>query len=214
MMGMKDNQIREDVMRELRWNECIEVMVNNHVVTLSGTVSSATEFLVAQMAAQSTDGVLEVKNCLEVNPPDTARTDAEIAQAVRSALEWDTLIPDKCITTTISNGWVALEGSVDFLREREDAERLVRRLSGVRGVYNEITVNSAEVKAENVHQAIEGELNRLAQREAGQIRVALKDGTVTLTGHVHSWEEERAIINAACQVPGVQSIKDHLHIES
>jgi osmotically-inducible protein OsmY len=88
----------------------------------------------------------------------------ELANASRTALEWDALIPHDRIQVAVSNGWVGLTGEVELLREREDAERLVRRLVGVRGVYNEIEVKSPQARTENVRDAIEEELKRRASR--------------------------------------------------
>jgi osmotically-inducible protein OsmY len=212
-----DSQIREDVLRELRQDtrlrdKQIAVEVNQYVVTLTGTVASASEHIAAQEAVQRAPDVFAVVNSLEVRIPAGTRTDAEIAQEVQSALEWDVMIPHERIRSTISNGWVALEGSVDFLHERAGAERYVRRLAGVRGVYNQIEVNPQEAKPENVLEAITQELRRRAQREADGLRVSLNDGVATLSGQVSSWEEERAVVIAAGQAPGVEVVRDQLRI--
>ena len=89
----------------------------------------------------------------------------------------------------------------------------MRRLAGVRGVYNNLVVSSSEIKPENVCDTIGEELKRRAEAEARSIQVLLKDGTVTLSGQVHSWEERCAIINAASRTPGVETVKDSLAIK-
>ena len=214
MMPRSDIQIREDVLRALKWDPRINVAVNNGAVMLTGTVDSHMMRLLAQEGTQFVEGVFSVANELEVNSPNGALTDLEIAQAVRNALEWDTFVPHKRIEIAVSYGWVALVGEVDLLREREETERIVRRLAGVRGVYNQIAVNPPEAKPENVREAIEEELKRRAELEAERIKISLKDGTVTLSGQVQTWEEERAVVEAASHAPGVQGIKDHLNIVS
>ena len=213
MFFITDKQIKEDLLRELRHNSRfgamnLEVSVNEYVVTLTGNVENANDSLLAQEVACSIEGVHRVVNNIKVKGQAQMRTDGEIAQAVRHALEWDALIPDEKIQSTVSNGWVGLEGTVNFLHEREDAELLIRRLAGVRGVYNEIVVNSSEVKAENVRETIEGELKRRAELGAKSIEVLTKDGAVILSGRVQSWEERCAIINAASRAPGVGAVKD------
>ena len=217
MLHITDAQIKEDLLRELGHEHLgrtnIEISVDRYVVTLAGTVESTTDQLLIQGTAWRIEGVMDVVNNLQVKSPASARTDAEIAEAVCTALEWDSLLPDQSIRFTVSNGWVALEGTVNLSRERSGAERLVRRLAGVRGVYNNLVVSSSEIKPENVCDTIGEELKRRAEAEARSIQVLLKDGTVTLSGQVHSWEERCAIINAASRTPGVETVKDSLAIK-
>jgi osmotically-inducible protein OsmY len=169
----------------------------------------------AQEAAHRVAGVLDVANDITVKLPGTLlRTDTEIAQAVRRALEWDALVPSKRIQSTVSNGFVTLDGTVDTWAEREDAERAVQNLIGVRGVTDNLTVLSPKpVHAERVREAIENALERRAEREAKRIRVEVAPtGTVTLTGQVRSWRDKRAALAAARFAPGVRSVEDHLEI--
>ncbi|HKC63579.1 MAG TPA: BON domain-containing protein [Pyrinomonadaceae bacterium] len=217
MLQTTDAQIKEDLLRALsheRLGEIdIEISVDRYIVTLKGTVECVTDQLLIQEAAWRIEGVMDVVNNLKVKSPASSRTDAEIAEAVRQALEWDSLLRETNIRFTVTNGWVALEGTVNLSRERAGAERMVLRLTGVRGVYNNIVVNPSEIKAENICDTIGEELKRRAEQEAGRIQVLLKDGSVTLSGSVHSWEERCAIINAASRVPGVEVVKDSLAIK-
>ena len=214
-----DIQLREDVLRELRWSMPVigrefDVAVEAGIVKLTGTASSYAERLGAQEAAYRIDGVRSVTNEIEINPRGgRVRNDVEIAQAVRHALEWDTLVPDERIRSIVSNGWVALEGRVDLWREREDAERIVSRLAGVRGVYNEIQVCPPEANPENVRDAIEDALRRRAESEAHGIEVSLRNGTVNLSGRVHTWKEKKAILSAVTHAPGVEGINDRLAVD-
>lgn len=218
MLHTTDAQIKEDLFRELGHNARpgtanIEISVERYVVTLKGAVENATDQLLMQEVAWRIEGVMGVVNNLKVESLTPVRTDFEIAEAVRRALEWDTLLPDASIQFKVSNGWVGLEGTVNLSRERASAERLVRRLAGVHGVYNNIKVNSSEIKPENVFDTIDEELKRRAELSARSIQVSLRDGTVTLSGQVHSWEERCAIVNAASRAPGVEAVKDSLAIK-
>jgi osmotically-inducible protein OsmY len=219
-MMKSDSQIQQDVLLELSWDPRVEetevgVEVDRGVVTLTGTVSSWAKRVAAQEAAHRVTGVLDVANDIKVKlPGDLVRTDTEIAQAVRRALEWDALVPNERIQSTVSNGWVTLEGSIDTWAEREDAERAVQNLIGVRGVMDKMTVKAAKrVEPEKVHEAIENALERRADREAKRIKVEVTDaGTVTLTGQVRSWAEKRATLASARFAPGVRSVEDHREI--
>ena len=71
--------------------------------------------------------------------------DTEIARAVRRALRWNALVPHERVRSTVSDGWVTLEGNVDTWMEREDAARVVASVPGVRGVTDEMTVRWARL---------------------------------------------------------------------
>jgi osmotically-inducible protein OsmY len=218
MLHTTDSQIKEDLLRELGHERHlratnIEISVDRYVVTLAGTVESVTGQLRIQDVAWRIEGVMDVVNQLKVESPVPTHTDAEVAEAVRVALEWDSLLPETNIQFTVTNGWVALEGTVNLSRERVGAERLARRLVGVRGVYNNIVVNPSEIKPENVSDMIDEELKRRAELEARDIQVLLRDGAVILSGRVHSWEERCAIVNAVSRAPGVEVVKDSLAIK-
>jgi osmotically-inducible protein OsmY len=141
------------------------------------------------------------------------RTDSEIARAIRLALEWDVLVPSNQIHSTVENGWVTLEGEVDYYSERADAERAIAHLPGVRGVTNKIQVCATPIEPERVKYLIEDVLERRADREANRIRVSVDEGDVTLTGAVKSWDERKAILGAVGHAPGVKMIHDHLFID-
>jgi osmotically-inducible protein OsmY len=214
-----DQQLQQAVLRELAWDTRVDaarigVTVTNGVVTLTGTVPSYAERLAAQEAAHRVAGVLDVANDLEVVPSGAlTRTDTAIAQAVRHALEWDALVPDERIQSTVADGWVTLEGTVDYWHQRVDAERAVRNLAGVRGVTNRIVVSAPAVEAAKIQAEIEQALERRAERTAKRIQVTVQDGTVTLTGRVRSLAEKRAIIGAVHGTPGVRAVHDQLVID-
>jgi osmotically-inducible protein OsmY len=214
-----DIQIQQDVMRELRWDTRIGstevgVEVDKGIVSLTGTVENFAKKHAATEAAHRVAGVLDVANDVQVHLRGSPGwTDTEIARAVRSALEWDVFVPDQHIRSSVSDGWVTLEGEVEFLREREDAGRAVRRLGGVRGVWNQITVKPKKVDPVALRRMIGEALERRAEREADEIGVTIDDGSVTLSGKVHSWLEKNAIVGVIGHAPGVRTVSDKLRIE-
>lgn len=213
-----DAQIQQDVLRELKWDSRVSetdigVIVNNGLVALTGAVNSYAKKLAAQEAAHRVAGVLDVANDIEVRLAESEdRTDTEIAKAVRRALEWDVWVPDRQIQSTVSNGWVTLDGKVSLMRERNDAERAVRNLVGVRGVTNRVEVALPALEPEEVREVIEEALERRAHREADRIQVEIEDGIVTLRGRVRSWQEKRAVMGAVSHAHGVRTVSDHLII--
>lgn len=219
-MGSKtDEQLTEDVRSELRWdlriaaNEVL-VTVRHRIVTLTGTVENYAAKLAAEEAAHRVAGVLDVANDLTVMLPGHAeRSDSEIAEAVRRALEWDVLVPDKQIHSTVSGGIVTLRGEVDADATSLDAVRAVRNLVGVRAVVNKIELRVPAVSKDDIEQAIKSALERRADREAEQIELEIDGDSVTLTGTVHSAAERLAAIGAARGTRGVSMVIDRLHVE-
>jgi osmotically-inducible protein OsmY len=203
----------------LRWDSRVNetgigVTVSKGVVTLTGVVTSYAKKLAAQEAAHRVGGVLDVANDIQVvRSDDLALTDTEIAKAVRHTLEWDVFVPDKHIRSTVSDGWVTLEGEVETYGQREDAERAVRRLAGVVGVRDLIVVEQPLIEPGEVREVIEDVLERRADRLADRIRISIDDGEVTLSGDVRSYAEKRAVIGAVSHTRGVFSVRDHLLVQ-
>lgn len=214
-----DTELAQRIMRELKWDSRIssariKVEVNGGVATLTGHVPTYLQKLEAQDAAHRVLGVLDVANDIEVEPLDRfARSDVEIAGAVRDALEWDALVPNELIQSSVSDGWVTLEGEVDYWRERGDAEEAILRLAGVLGVTNKITVRRQPIDVDDLRDEIELALARRAEREAERLRVEVDDGVVDLFGRVHSWQEKRAVLGSISHAPGVIQVRDHLRID-
>jgi osmotically-inducible protein OsmY len=214
-----DSGILQDVLRELEWDTRVResevgVHVRDGLVTLTGMVDNYGQKVAAARAAHRVRGVLDVADELVVHlPSGDGITDTELALAVRSALEWDALVDDRRISSTVSNGFVTLEGEVDTLSQREDAHRAVRRLKGVRGMVDKVGIKSVRADSAKVRQRIEQALERRAEREAERIHVAVEDGVATLTGRVHSWQERDSVVGAAAHAPGVHTVNDHLRVD-
>ena len=214
-----DAQIQQEVLRELKWDSRVEeteigVIVDDGIVTLTGNVGSYAKKLAALEATHRVVGVLDIADEIKVVVLGSRpRSDTEIAQAVRHALEWDAMVKDDRIRSTVSNGWVFLEGTAESLYEREDVERAVRRLAGVRGVTDQIIVTGPTINSGVVQKLIEEALERRADRIAHHIKVSVSDGDVRLEGRVRSWAEKRAVLGVVSHAPGIKAVTDGLMID-
>jgi osmotically-inducible protein OsmY len=219
MVVRSEREIQAAVLDELAWDSRVTatdigVSVQQGIVTLTGTVAAYAEWLAAAAAAHRLHGVLDVVNDIEVRVPGIGLpTDTEIAEAARRALARDLLTQADRIETTVSDGWVRLDGEVDRWNQHEEAEQAVGHLRGVRGVTNAIRINAPPADPTELRHAIEQALERRADRTAGRIGIAINDGTVILTGTVHSWLQRRAVVGAAGHALGVQAVDDRLRID-
>ncbi|MEI9941914.1 MAG: BON domain-containing protein [Pseudomonadota bacterium] len=219
LMTMTDREIDEAVLSELEWDtrvdaRAIEVQAERGRVNLRGKVGSWAERLAAQEAAHRVGGVREVINRIEVElTPEARRSDAQLARAVQSALDSDVLVPQAVVHSSASGGQVILEGQVDFCSQRDDAERVVRNIRGVRRVLNQILVRPTVGDAYEVQKSIEAALERRGERRAPRIDLDVHDGKVILAGVVHSWAERQSVIAAVKGTRGVRSVDDRLSIE-
>jgi osmotically-inducible protein OsmY len=212
-----DSQIKQDVLAELKWDTHVDetevgVQVHHGVVTLTGTVASWAKRLAARDAAHRVHGVLDVADDLQVKPFAHVTSDTEIAEAARSWLKWNAMLPEHRIQTTVSNGVVTLSGAVDFAWQRDDAARAVGHLEGVCAVNNELVVEAPEVAPAALRSAIEGALERHATREARRVKLDIDGGVVTVTGDIDSKAERVAIVGAVLGTRGVQTVIDQTRI--
>ena len=209
--------LQKKVLDALDWEPSLDasrigVAVNDGIVTLSGQVPSWSELWTAERVIKRMTGVKGVANDLEVKlPGDAKRTDTDLAAAAVRALEWDVQVPHQKLQVRVANGWLTLEGKVEWQYQREAAERAVRHLLGVRGVSNQVTL-VPKVTPADLKKRIEEALKRTAELEARRIRVETTGGAVVLDGTVHSWAERDQAEQAGWAAPGVVSVEDHLAV--
>jgi osmotically-inducible protein OsmY len=212
-----DGQLQHDVLAQLEWEPSVEashigVTAKDGGVTLTGSVATYAEKMRAEEVTKKLYGVMAVANDIEVKIPGShVRNDSDIAAAALNALRWNTSVPDEKLKVTVRNGWVTLEGTVEWRFQREAAEDAVRPLTGVHGVVNRIVVK-APVKPTDVKQKIEAAFKRSAELDARRVGVEATDGKVVLRGHVRSWTEREEAQQAAWAAPGVVEVDNQLRV--
>ncbi|HTD28377.1 MAG TPA: BON domain-containing protein [Xanthomonadaceae bacterium] len=215
---MNDKQLRQDVIDELDFEPRVHsadigVVVEKGVVTLTGHVPNYSHKLAAERAVWRVNGVKAVAQEIQVRVAgDKLHNDDEIARRAIKILAWDTLLPRDAVRVQVQDGWVKLSGTLDWNYQRESAEEDVRKLGGVLGVSNDISLSPA-AQAIDVKQLITDALNRHAEVEASRVTVSVQEGgTVGLEGDVDNWDERQAVVRAAWSAAGVRAVVDRLRI--
>jgi osmotically-inducible protein OsmY len=210
-----DLALRNDIEAELEFEPSltaagIGVAVKDGIATLTGHVPSYYEKLAAERAAGRVKGVRAIAEELDVKLPfDVKHDDQEIARRASNILEWGSFPSVKADHVKVEKGWVTLNGEVDWQYQRESATSAVRRLAGVTGVSNLITLRP-RVTTGDVQTHIAKALQRSAEVEASGIKVSVDGGKVSLSGKVHTWSDRRAAENAAWGTPSVTHVFDNL----
>jgi osmotically-inducible protein OsmY len=212
-----DTQIKTDVEHELKWDPDIDasdigVAVKDGVVTLTGFVRSYSQKWEAEKAVKRVAGVSGIANAIEVRlPMINERPDPEIARDAVAALRAELPYSSQFITVVVKNGWATLEGNVEWNYQRERAQAAVRRIRGLRGVSNLISVKPA-VKPEEVQRQIEEAFKRSAEFDAKRITIEANGGEVTLRGTVRSWAERQQAESTAWRAPGVTKVNNRITV--
>lgn len=212
-----NKDLRKRVLNELDWEPSLDsadvgVAVKDGIVTLSGHVPSYAQKRTAERTVLRLSGVKGVANEMKVRlSSDHGRSDSEIAQAVVHSLERHIQIPADAIKVKVDNGWITLEGVVEWNYQRKRAERAIRYLMGVKGVSNHLRVKERATPGD-LHQRIKQALERRIDEEAKHISVSVDGDTVTLSGTVPSWSDRNDIEDAVWAAPGVTTVKNKLKV--
>jgi osmotically-inducible protein OsmY len=210
-----DAEIERDVKEELQWDPDLDasdiaVSVKDGVLTLMGYVKSYTDKYEAEAAAKRVAGVVAVANDLEVRLPSVdERPDPDIARDAVSALKSMLPISYQNIKVVVKNGWVTLEGQVEWQYQRQTAENAVRRIKGVKGVSNLIQLKP-RAEPEQIKKKIQEAFRRNAELDANRIMVETNGSEVILKGTVRSWIEREEAERVAWSAPGVTKVVDQI----
>jgi osmotically-inducible protein OsmY len=213
-----DSDIKKDVEDEIRWDPDIDatdiaVAVKMGVVTLTGFVRNYMHKYEAERAVKRVAGVVGLANDIEVRLPGSdARPDPEIAREATTAVKNQLPFSHERIKVVVRDGWVTLEGEVEWNHQRQAAERAVRALKGIKGVSNLLELKP-RVSPSDIKHKIEEAFKRSAEVDAKHITVEALDGIgVRLKGKVRSWAERQEAERVAWSAPGIAKVENQIAI--
>ncbi len=211
-----DRDLQRDILDEIEWDPRVNgvdigVVAQGGVVTLTGSVECYPEKLAAEKAALRVSGVKAVDNDIGVKLiGDQNRTDTDIARAAYNEIEWNVLLPNN-LRVTVDNGWITLRGKVECQYQKDAADIAIRRLTGVKGIINKISI-TPRIAPSSVKEKIEAALERHAILDVRCIQVEAQEGKIILYGTVRSRAEKEEAGKAAWLTTGVTLVDNELSV--
>jgi osmotically-inducible protein OsmY len=145
------------------------------------------------------------------------KTDSELKQDVENELKWEPIINEAHIGVTANAGVVSLTGHVLSFSEKYAAEKVAKRVYGVKAVANELDIrmnNGAMRTDEQIAQACLSALKNHSLVPYEKLKVIVSDGVVALEGEV-DWQYQRdAAIHAVRDLIGVVSVSSRISIKA
>lgn len=216
---VRDQALQQQLVAELAADprlrsSAIDVHVENGRVMLTGSVDSYMKRWAADQTAYRVDGVRSVANEIEVRlPVSSQRTDVEIAAAAAIALESNAALDARQLRVSVEDGVVTLLGSVRWHFERDEAERVIRNLWGVRGVKNLVDVGARTILAQLKNEIVRA-LARTVESEGTRIDVEANHGKVTLRGKARTWADRAAAERVAWSASGVTAVDNEVVVDA
>lgn len=214
---MKDRVLRQSIIAELEFEPSIDgdnigVTVDDGVVTLSGYVSTYAQKVTAENVAKRVKGVAGIAQEIEVRLDGSQIVhDDELAKQALVTLAFDVLLPVDAIQVKAAKGHLTLTGEVDWQFQRDLAVEDLRRMRGVVGIANDITLRP-RASAADIEHRIKAALERDASIDADDIHVQVDGARVTLAGKVDCWRDRDVVERACWAAPGVRNVVDYLHV--
>ena len=215
---MKTNEtLQKEVQDAIKWEPLLHaaeigVTAKDGVVTLTGNVDSYTKKVEAETAAKNVAGVKAVAANINIHFESSfSKNDTEIANEIVSAWAWNWNVPDSKLKIKVENGWVTLEGEVEWNYEKEAAQKSAEKLIGVKGVTNNILIRSS-YKDTVEELAIERAFRRSWSINDNDVIVHVDHNNVKLSGKVSSLYQKEEAGRLAWNTPGVWSVDNELSV--
>lgn len=224
----EDVQIRNDLVTALAVDPAtdsyeLDVDLRDGTVTLTGTVDSYKEKMLAEQVAKGVRGVQGIENNIDVDYK-TQRPDAEIKAEIERLLKADVRVDAWGIDVQVEQGAVTLAGTVGSAEEKAQA-RSSSWVAGVKEVKSEeldvewwardeMQRKTAYVgrSDEQIEAAVRDAMAQDPRVWAFNVDVASANGIVELTGVVDNLKAKQAAAQDARNTVGVWSVRNYLRV--
>jgi osmotically-inducible protein OsmY len=217
---MKSNQdLQKEIQDALKWEPLLHaaeigVIVKDGIVTLTGTVDSYAKKVEAENATKNVAGVKAIVEKIEIKHHSISAKieDAEIAQNITQALKWNLEVPKEKVKVKVENGWITLEGELQWKYQSDCVITSIKNLLGVTGISNNIKIKPSTEDTIELQNIVEA-LRRNWSIDDRNIEVSLNNHNVVMTGKVNSWYEKNEAERIAWNAPGVWNVINELEVE-
>lgn len=217
---MKSNQdLQKEIQEALKWEPLLHaaeigVIVKDGVVTLTGTVDSYAKKLEAENATKKVAGVQALVEKIEIKHVNSSSKldDSEIAHNITQALKWNLEVPKEKVRVKVENGWITLEGELQWKYQSDCVISSIKNLLGVTGISNKIKIKPSTEEVIELQNIVEA-LRRNWSIDDRNIEVSLKNHNVIISGKVNSWYEKNEAERIAWNAPGVWNVINKLEVD-
>ena len=215
----QNESLQKDVQDAIKWEPLLQaaeigVTAKDGIITLTGIVDSYAKKIEAENAAKNVIGVKAVVEKIEIKYMGSPqKDDREIAAAIVNAYKWNREIPKDTVKVEVEDGWVTLDGEIQWNYQKEAANLSASKIIGVKGVNNKITIKS-ETQDIIEKSDIEGALARNWATSNRDIQVSVTGNTVSLNGIVYSLYQKDEAARIAWNAPGAWVVNNNLVVEN
>jgi osmotically-inducible protein OsmY len=132
---------------------------------------------------------------------------------VKDAISEDLYMDASEIAVDVSDGIVTLSGTVKNLTMKKYATKEAKKIRGVLGVIDKLTVMPSYRGDEEIAQDVRRRIVHSAAIESKDVHVSCTRGTIELTGKVASWSEREEADLLAGEVRGVKDVQNYLSLD-
>jgi osmotically-inducible protein OsmY len=213
----RNEDLQHDVLEAIRWEPLlkdadIDVIAQEGVIILKGTVNNYIKKLEAEDAAKRIAGVKDVVDRIEIKLHNSENEDEALTERIKQALGLNANITHTNITVNVKDGWVNLEGDLPNNFQKDAVKKTVKNISGVRGVTNTIRIVS-DTNDQIEKDEIERALKRNWAVNEKDIQVQVVGNIVKLSGTVGSIFQREEAEKIARNAPGILGVNNELLIE-
>jgi osmotically-inducible protein OsmY len=145
------------------------------------------------------------------------KTDAQLQKQVMQELEWEPNVTHPHIGVAVDEGIVTLTGHVPYTSEKSAAQRATERVTGVRGIANDIEVHTATGSSRTDDELARAAIHSMqwhSQIPHERLRIVVERGVITLTGEVNEIHQRELAESVARNLVGVKGVRNEIQLKT